>query len=55
MHLPVKKGYKHGFGAPRKFLSSFASWLIVAPLISLVAVTASATTANAVLANPTPV
>jgi len=47
MHLPVKKGYKHGFGAPRKFLSTLASWLVVAPLISLVAVTSSATQATA--------
>ena len=47
MHLPVKKGYKHGFGAPRKFLSSFASWLVVMPLISIVAVVGSASSANA--------
>jgi uncharacterized repeat protein (TIGR02543 family) len=55
MRLPVKKGYKHGFGAPRKFISSVASWLVVAPLLSLISLTTTATSANAVSANPIPV
>ncbi|NDA80629.1 MAG: hypothetical protein EBX92_05800, partial [Actinobacteria bacterium] len=41
---------------PKKSLSSIASWLVVAPLLSLVAVTTSPTAASAVVAtNPTPV
>ena len=55
MRLPVNKGYKHGFGAPRKFLSSLASWLVVAPLLSLISVTTTALSANAVSTNPAPV
>ena len=55
MRLHVKNEHRPGFRAPRKTLSSIASWLVVAPLISLIAVTSTATTANAVSANPTPV
>lgn len=41
---------------PKKSLSSIASWLVVAPLLSLVAITTSPTSASAVVAtNPTPV
>ena len=55
MRLPVVKRYQRGFDAARKIISIFSSLLLVAPLLSLIAVTSSATAANAVSANPTPV
>ena len=47
MRLSVKKWHRRSFGGPRKIISGVISWLVIAPLISLLAVTSSATQASA--------
>ena len=47
MRLRVKNEHRPVFRAPTKTLSSIASWLVVAPLLSFVTVASTSTIAEA--------
>jgi hypothetical protein len=51
MRFAVLNKHRNVFRAPRKTLSVVASWLVVAPLLSLVAVTSSASARRLTLTN----